>query len=76
MNLTDGIVESNIRLGPHIHGPGDGPEIIMAERVVLADKMVQTEIAKLRLPEGSVVVVDPWIYGESLKEALQPLPVS
>lgn len=30
---------------------------------MLADPGVQAEIAKLKLPEGSVVVSDPWIYG-------------
>ena len=34
------------------------------ERVALEDEGVKAEIAKLKLPEGSVVVVDPWIYGE------------
>lgn len=46
-----------------MHAPGDGEEILALERIVLEDEGVQAEIAKLKLPEKSVVVVDPWIYG-------------
>jgi primary-amine oxidase len=56
-------VESNFRLGPNQHGSGDGEEIIQIEKIVLEDPRVKAEIAKLKLPEGSVVVCDPWIYG-------------
>lgn len=35
------------------------------EKIALEDEAVKAEIAKLQLPEGSVVVVDPWIYGRS-----------
>jgi primary-amine oxidase len=34
------------------------------EAIALSDKNVQNEIAKLKLPKGSVVICDPWIYGE------------
>ena len=50
-------------LGPFIHANGDGDEIIAIEKIVLADEGVQAEIAKLQLPEGTVVISDPWIYG-------------
>ncbi|KUI59977.1 Copper amine oxidase 1 [Cytospora mali] len=63
VNLTSNKVESNVRLGPFIHAPGDGEEIIALETAMLADPGVQAEIEKLKLPEGSVVVSDPWIYG-------------
>ena len=33
------------------------------EKAALADPDVQADIAKLDLPKGAVVVVDPWIYG-------------
>jgi primary-amine oxidase len=42
------------------------------ERIALEDEGVKAEVAKLKLPEGSVVVVDPWIYG---KLATAPLTV-
>ena len=53
-----------MRLGPNIHGSGDAEEIMKIEEVVLEDEKVRKEIAKLKLPEGTVVIVDPWIYGK------------
>lgn len=46
-----------------MHGAGDGEEIIAIETVVMEDEAVKAEIAKLELPEGTVVMCDPWIYG-------------
>lgn len=63
--MTKNKVESNARLGPFIHAPGDGEEIIAIEKSMLEDEGVKAAIAKLKLPEGAVVVADPWIYGES-----------
>lgn len=65
MNLNTSAVEYNVRLGSNMHAPGDGGEIIAMERVALEDEGVQAAIAKLQLPEGSQVVIDPWIYGRS-----------
>ena len=56
-------VEGNVRLGSGVHGPADGPEIIKIEEICLRDEGVRAEIAKLELPEGTVVIGDPWIYG-------------
>jgi primary-amine oxidase len=53
----------NALLGPFIHANGDGEEIVEIERVALADESVKAAIAKLQLPEGTVVISDPWIYG-------------
>jgi hypothetical protein len=63
VDLTADNVERNIRLGPNIHANGDGEEIVAIERVALEDPAVKAEIAKLKLPEGTVVISDPWIYG-------------
>jgi primary-amine oxidase len=63
VNLTRRCVESNVRLGPNIHAPGDAEEILNIERIALADEGVQKEIAKLQLPKGTTVISDPWIYG-------------
>jgi primary-amine oxidase len=63
VNLTQSCVESNVRLGPTIHAPGDAEEILNIEKIALADEGVKREIAKLQLPEGAVVISDPWIYG-------------
>ena len=57
-----------MKLGPNIHGPGDVEEILNVERVALEDENVKAEIAKLELPEGTVIVSDPWIYGTPLSE--------
>lgn len=58
-----------MRLGPNIHSPGDGEEIILVEKIALEDEGVKAEIAKLKLPEGTVVISDPWIYGEQSRRA-------
>jgi hypothetical protein len=44
----------------------------MVEKITLEDKGVKAEIAKLQLPEGSVVCADPWIYGESYQLPWSP----
>lgn len=36
----------------------------MVEKIALEDEAVRAEIAKLQLPEGTVVISDPWIYGK------------
>jgi primary-amine oxidase len=67
VNLTTRNVEANVKLGPFQHANGDGEEIIAVEKALLAHPDVQAEIAKLKLPPGSVVVSDPWIYGRSAR---------
>ncbi|CAK1367288.1 unnamed protein product [Cercospora beticola] len=62
-NLSTQTIEFNARLGPNMHAPGDGEEILALERIALEDEGVQAELAKLQLPEGAKIVVDPWIYG-------------
>ncbi|KAK4959631.1 hypothetical protein LTR28_005194, partial [Elasticomyces elasticus] len=63
VNLSANTVESNARLGPSIHAGGDGEEVLAVERIALEDEGVRADIAKLQLPEGTVVICDPWIYG-------------
>ena len=58
-------MESNVRLPPNVHGPGDAEEIVLTEKLALEDEGVKAEIAKLGLPEGTAVVIDPWIYGRT-----------
>jgi hypothetical protein len=36
----------------------------------MEDEAVKAEIAKLQLPEGTVVMADPWIYGMMVSMAL------
>ena len=47
-----------------MHGSADGGEIIEVEKIALADQTVKKELAKLELPDGAVVVSDPWTYGD------------
>lgn len=68
VNLTHGKVDSNLRLGPNIHSNADGDEIIAVEKIALEDEGVKAEIAKLQLPEGTVIISDPWIYGQYLRK--------
>ena len=63
VNLSQQRVESNVRLGPNVHGPGEWEEILTVEKIALEDERVKAEIAKLGLPEGTAVISDPWIYG-------------
>ncbi|KAL8805601.1 MAG: hypothetical protein Q9182_001866 [Xanthomendoza sp. 2 TL-2023] len=63
VNLSRQRVENNFRLGPGVHGPGDAEEILLVEKVALEDEGVKAEIAKLKLPKGTAVISDPWIYG-------------
>ncbi|WYZ39727.1 hypothetical protein EsH8_IV_000068 [Colletotrichum jinshuiense] len=63
VNLTKGVVESNVKLGANVHGNVDYDEAQMVEKIALEDPKVLAEIKKLELPEGTVVCADPWIYG-------------
>ncbi|KAF2134622.1 hypothetical protein P153DRAFT_391950 [Dothidotthia symphoricarpi CBS 119687] len=63
VDLTSGQVVRNVLLGPFVHANFDGEEIMAIEKLVFSDEKVEAEIAKLNLPEGTVVVTDPWIYG-------------
>ena len=56
-------MEQNLRLGLNQHGNVDAEEIVSLEKVVLEHEDVKAEIAKLKLPEGSVIICDPWTYG-------------
>ncbi|KAL8676352.1 MAG: hypothetical protein Q9186_007127 [Xanthomendoza sp. 1 TL-2023] len=63
VNLSRQRVENNFRLGPGVHGPGDAEEILLVEKLALEDEGVKAEIAKLKLPKGTALISDPWIYG-------------
>ena len=65
VDLSEGKVERNVRLGKNEHGSGDAEEIMLMEKIALEDEGVKKELEKLKLPEGAVVVCDPWIYGKS-----------
>ncbi|KAK4222085.1 putative copper amine oxidase [Podospora fimiseda] len=63
VNLTTGKVESNVRLGPFVHPNADGDEIVAVEKFALSCPEILNEVEKLKLPEGTELVIDPWIYG-------------
>ncbi|KAI1043603.1 hypothetical protein LB505_011810 [Fusarium chuoi] len=63
VNLTTGRIESNVKLGPNVHGNVDYDEAQRVEKLALEDPQVLAELEKLKLPEGTVVCADPWIYG-------------
>ncbi|KAF3934741.1 hypothetical protein ABW20_dc0107216 [Dactylellina cionopaga] len=62
INLATENIEFKTKLDG-FHSCADGEEILAIERACLEDEGVQAEIAKLKLPEGTVVLSDPWIYG-------------
>ncbi|EPS45779.1 hypothetical protein H072_166 [Dactylellina haptotyla CBS 200.50] len=62
INLATEAIESKNKLDG-FHSCADGEEILQIEQVCLEDEGVKAEIAKLQLPEGTVVLSDPWIYG-------------
>jgi primary-amine oxidase len=63
VNLTTRKVESNVRLGPNVHGNVDYDEILQVEETIMNDPTFQSYVAKLQLPKDAVVTCDPWIYG-------------
>ncbi|KAK4192321.1 copper amine oxidase [Podospora australis] len=63
VNLTTNKVERNAKLGPFQHANADGEELMAVEKFVVEHPAFQAELAKLKLPEGAVIVIDPWIYG-------------
>ena len=63
VNISDSKIETNVRLGPNAHGNADYDEVKMVEINALEDEGVKAAIAKLELPQGTIVCADPWIYG-------------
>lgn len=59
----EAVLESNVRVKEGYHAAADCSEVEAVEKVALQDEGVKAELAKLALPEGTVVVSDPWIYG-------------
>ncbi|KAI5837336.1 copper amine oxidase [Morchella snyderi] len=65
------VLESNFRVKEGYHAHADGQEIVKVEEVVLQDEGVKAELAKLELPEGTVVISDPWTFGSDGVEDLR-----
>jgi primary-amine oxidase len=62
VNLTSRKIERSAQVPAGLHGPVDDNEILEVERLTLEDPRVKAEIDLLQLPQGSVVVCDPWIW--------------
>ena len=65
MNLTTGTVSSNTELDRLVHGPADLDEIATVEALVREDLQVQEALRKVNITDLSLVVIEPWIYGQS-----------
>lgn len=63
VNLSKNTVVYNKTHQDSLHGPADYEEILCVERLVLEDAAVKAEIAKLNLPDDSLVMCEPWVYG-------------
>ncbi|KAH8204600.1 hypothetical protein TruAng_001229 [Truncatella angustata] len=61
VNLTTESIERSTEVPAQFHGPIDEDEIVTVEKVALEDPRTKAEIEKLKLPEGAIVVCDPWI---------------
>ncbi|EWC46648.1 hypothetical protein DRE_04135 [Drechslerella stenobrocha 248] len=62
VNLSAESIERKTKL-EGFHSCADGEEVLQIERACLDDAGVQAEIEKLKLPSGTIVLADPWIYG-------------
>lgn len=52
-----------MKLGQNVHSNAVYDEVQQVEKIALEDPKVLAELEKLKLPEGTVVCADPWIYG-------------
>jgi primary-amine oxidase len=64
VDITIGKLLWQRNLGRNIHAPSTPEEIERMHEVAMRSDLVQREIARLRLPEGSEVVCEPWPYGK------------
>jgi primary-amine oxidase len=62
VNLSTESIERKSQVPAEFHGPVDDAEIVLVEKIALEDPRTKAEIEKLKLPEGAVVVCDPWIW--------------
>ncbi|GAB1312465.1 hypothetical protein MFIFM68171_02675 [Madurella fahalii] len=62
VNLNKRAVQSEVKL-ENRHSHIDGDYMRKAEAACMADPRVKEQVAALKLPEGAIVVVEPWTYG-------------
>ena len=63
VDVTAGRVLLQRNLGSKVHGPGTPEEMERTHDIAIKSELVQKEIARLKLPEGTEVVCEPWPYG-------------
>ena len=51
-------------LGSKVHAPGTPEEMERMYSVAMRSDLVHKELKRLRLPEGSEIVCEPWPYGK------------
>lgn len=73
VSLTESALLSSNELSDDHHAGIDGEEMLAAEAALLADATFLKAIEELRLPEGSVVVADPWIFGSDTRDSIERL---
>jgi primary-amine oxidase len=64
MDITSGKVMWQRNLGSKVHGPGTPEEMERMHHVAMRSELVQKEIKRLQLIEGTEVVCEPWPYGK------------
>lgn len=63
ISLTTGGLVYNKEMDRFVHGPADLDEVARIETIVQNDPDVQKELKKLNIPDISLVLIEPWIYG-------------
>lgn len=63
VSLTHKKVIKNKQLSNEFHGALDHSEMELVARLMLQDETVKDAVARLELPAGAELVVEPWMYG-------------
>jgi primary-amine oxidase len=64
VDISAGKVVYQRNLGSKVHGPGTPEEMERMHDIAMKSELVQKEIDRLKLIEGSDVVCEPWPYGK------------
>jgi len=64
VDISSGKVIWQRNLGSKVHGPGTPEEMERMHDIAMKSELVQNEIKRLKLVEGTDVVCEPWPYGK------------
>lgn len=67
MSLTHKTVIENKQLGNEFHGALDPAEMELVAGLMLQDETVKEAVARLELPAGAELVIEPWMYGTFMR---------